>query len=292
MTVLDGYISQFEEATEEEDQNGKYRDVQMAIDRSMEDNNIMPGETHTDPEQWRKSREAELIGILALEALAPISWDVLTTTERAKRISSRIIDTVKRDGTQKSRQVVGAGRRRQDPTDYNKKQGELHSPTIDWKTAQTVIAIAAKKGWTVQTTDIASAYLRAPMPDATSKEGKKFRRILEMPENIADMVIRLNKENGYRFFHKDELKKDDRGALYFHIKGALYGTLEAGRQWFEMIGHFLEKLGMTRTVTQGHLWDSLFVFGGAGVGNRNNPCVLFDHHKYGGLGCWIMKCRS
>lgn len=154
---------------------------------------------------------------------------------------------MKRDGTQKSRQVVGAGRRRQDPTDYNKKQGELHSPTIDWKTAQTVIAIAAKKGWTVQTTDIASAYLRAPMPDATSKEGKKFRRILEMPENIADMVIRLNKENGYRFFHKDELKKDDRGALYFHIKGALYGTLEAGRQWFETIGKFLEELGMTRT---------------------------------------------
>ena len=183
------------------------------------DNNIMPSETHTDPEPWRKPREAELTGILALGALAPISWDVLTNTERVKRISSRIIDTVKRDGTQKSRQFVGAGRRRQDPTDYNKKQGELHSPTIDRKIAQTVIAIAAKKEWTVQTTDIASAYLRAPMPDATSKEGKKFRRILEMPENIADMVIRLNKENGYRFFNKTSSRKTVEGHYTSTSKG-------------------------------------------------------------------------
>ena len=35
--ALDSYISQFEEATEEEDQNGKFRDVQMAIDRPLGD---------------------------------------------------------------------------------------------------------------------------------------------------------------------------------------------------------------------------------------------------------------
>ncbi|CAM9111465.1 unnamed protein product, partial [Ectocarpus fasciculatus] len=104
------------------------------------------------------------------------------------------------------------------------------SPTASIPALFMVFAIAAKEGRHVASADIGGAYLNADI-----EKGPLFMRV---SRNLVKYFLKLD-PNLSEFACED-------GTLLFQIVKAMYGTVEAGRLWYEDMSATLERDGFKR----------------------------------------------
>ena len=196
-------------------------------------------ESNDDPqiteEQRSEACRKEIENILQYNTVTPEYPQNINELEISKRVRMKVITKLKRDGKVKSRAPTGVGRYAQDKRDVQ----DRFSPTASKGSIILGLKTAAIEKREVSTADVKSAYLNAPLPLSTSKEGTKFRRILELEGEMLDHFLEAKPEWGKYICRGYGPKRRHQGSLFLVIQKALYGLLEAGLVWHD---HFVDTL--------------------------------------------------
>ena len=118
-----------------------------------------------------------------------------------------------------------AGGHRQDRTLYS--QDQISSPTVAISSLMAVVALAARERRHVATMDIGGAYLNADM------EGPEV--IIKIPRSLSGFVADAAPTAKQYIDHN--------GNLYVKLRKALYGCLESGRLWYNLLTQRLSEFG-------------------------------------------------
>lgn len=108
---------------------------------------------------------------------------------------------------------------------------DVSSPTIATEAVFMILAQAVQQERYIATVDIGGAYLNASIGD------QDVYMVLE--KDIADMICKIN--NGFSKY------VDVNGCIYVKLKKALYGCIEAARQWYHHLAYSLEEMGFKRS---------------------------------------------
>lgn len=137
-------------------------------------------------------------------------------------IPTNTVAAEKEDNNVKVR-IVAKGDR-QDRSIY--KESEISSPTIRTESLITMIAIAGSKGMRLCAFDVAGAYLKASLPSDT-KIAIMFKR--ESSKVLKEML--------------PDLELDHHGRCYGVLQKGLYGLLQAGKLWYQLLSDTLIEIG-------------------------------------------------
>jgi hypothetical protein len=125
----------------------------------------------------------------------------------------------------KARLVAGGDQ--QDKHHYD-IDNEISSPTISMTALFILACIAVHHGWVISTIDFASAYLHATL---------KSTVYMALAPLIASLIIRLD-PSASEFLQED-------GSMIVGLIKALYGCLESGKLWYDLLSSTLTELGFT-----------------------------------------------
>ena len=171
-------------------------------------------------------------------ALAPVHKRELTPGDAKRVMRSSLFLKAKHDaaGTfQKIKARLVANGAQQDKNLYPDRS----SPTAALESIMCVLTIAAKENRKTAGIDIGAAYLNALMV------GDAVFIVIE--KMIATIAAKLNPEL------KEYLQPD--GTLYMRLDKALYGTLIAGRLWYDTLAKALADLGFVPNPVDPCVWN-------------------------------------
>jgi hypothetical protein len=173
--------------------------------------NVEQARQQNDWPEWDESIQREL---KHHEELG--TWDVVDPPPGANIIRSRLILRYKldKDGqiqTRKAR-LVAQGFSQKEGIDYH----DTFSPTAKLTAIRIVVALAVRNDWEIEQTDVDAAYLNAKL-----------------------------KENIYMRQPKDFEITERKGAV-LHLKKAIYGLKQSGREWYETLSESLKSIGFSR----------------------------------------------
>ena len=183
--------------------------------------------SESEESKWMESDVNELRSLI----LEHNCWCVKTILPGKKPITSKWVRKIKADGRYKSR-LCGRGFNMIQGVDYN----ETFAPVAKMVTFRVFLTIVAVKSLYTGSLDIKTAYLNAPIKeDVWMVPPKNF---------IKQLKVLLSQTED----EKDGIK------LRSHIKGlkegkllklnkAIYGTKQAGREWYLLIDKFLKQIG-------------------------------------------------
>ena len=160
------------------------------------------------------------------KALAPVHQRDMSPDDTKRVMRSSLFLKAKHDSTgtfEKIKARLVANGAQQDKSLYPDRS----SPTAALESIMCVLTIAAKEGRKTGGIDIGAAYLNALMV------GDAVYIIIE--RMIATIAVKLNPE--LRPYLRDD------GTLTMRLDKALYGTLIAGRLWFDTLVKVLVRLG-------------------------------------------------
>ena len=160
----------------------------------------------------------------------PVKFSDIPKVERKNILPGQGL--VREKSTGMKGRFVGGGHR-QDISQYDIYR-EVSSPTASLSSFFAVAAHAAAKGLAVGSFDVKQAYLKAPMP----RDGRKIR--VRLNKIYVDIIKSINEElnDEYTSFQSDN------GSVIVELDYALYGTLEAGRIWYNYFKNILvSKMG-------------------------------------------------
>ena len=204
------------------------------------------------PEAKAEASQKEVANILLYDTVRPEHPENINELEISKRVRMKVFTKVKRDGQIKSRAPTGIGRFAQDKRDVP----DRFSPTASKGSIMLGLKASAIENRLVSTADVKSAYLNAPLPESTSKEGVKFRRILELEGEMLAHFLEQRPEWEKYICKGYGPKKRHAGSMFLVIQKALYGLLESGLIWYD------------------HIVESLLSFGY--LQSASDPCVFHD----------------
>jgi hypothetical protein len=138
------------------------------------------------------------------------TWDLVPPPLGRKIVGSKWVDTIKRDGTYKSR-LVCQGYSQVEGIDYFNTFSPVAKPTM----VRIVFMVAAIYDMELDQIDVRAAYLNADM----------------------DVPIYMRQPKGY-----------EKGNLVCKLNKALYGTKQAGRAWGKLLKGFLVGNGFTPSI--------------------------------------------
>jgi hypothetical protein len=159
-------------------------------------------------------------------------WNVREPPLGANLITNKWVRTIKNNGLYKSR-LCGRGFNMIQGVDYN----ETFAPVAKMVTMRIFLTLVAIYSLFTGSLDIKTAFLNAPMTDDVW---------MEPPSNLLFLLGQLlldpNLTSGQRSRILRHVKHLKRGEKLKLLK-ALYGTKQAGREWYIMIDKFLKDLG-------------------------------------------------
>jgi len=162
--------------------------------------------------QWRDAMDMEIGAILKNE-----TWELVDAPKQAKIIGVKWVYKTKLNENGEvdkcKARLVAKGYAQEKGVDYN----EVFAPVARWDTIRTVIALAARNGWTLFQLDVKSAFLYG-----------------ELNEDVY-----IAQPPGYEI--NGEEKK------VYKLKKALYGLKQAPRAWFSRIEGYFAKEGFERS---------------------------------------------
>ena len=159
----------------------------------------------------------------------PVLWDYLTDEERKSIITSSMFlkEKFAADGKfDKLKARLVAGGHQQDRSVYS--DSETSSPTVSTTSLFLIAAIAAKENRKVVTIDFSGAYLNAQI---------KKKVLMKIDKILSSVVVELDPS------YLDYVRKD--GTLVLQLKKALYGCVESGKLWYDLLSTKLRELGFT-----------------------------------------------
>jgi len=163
------------------------------------------GDGQEDVELRKKARDKEYNTLIEYG-----TWDLVAAPPGRKIVGSKWVDTIKRDGTYKSR-LVCQGFSQVEGVDYF----DTFSPVAKPAMVRMVFMMAAVYDLELDQIDVRAAYLNA---------------------NI-DVPIYMKQPKGY-----------EHGNMVCKLNKALYGTKQAGRAWAKVLKGFLEGCGFKASV--------------------------------------------
>jgi len=171
----------------------------------------------------------EVQQMLTKRVWRPVLWDYLTDEERRSTISSSMFlkEKFAADGNfDKLKARLVAGGHQQDRSVYS--DSETSSPTVSTTSLFLIAAIAAKENRRVVTIDFSGAYLNAHI---------KKKVLMKIDKILSSVVIDLDPS------YSEYVRKD--GTLVLQLKKALYGCVESGKLWYDLLSSKLGQLGFT-----------------------------------------------
>jgi len=191
----------------------------------------------------RKAVTDELQQLIKLKVLKFVKAHEIDPIVLKSRLPSKTFVKIKFDAAglfeKIKARLVGGGHKQKR---YLYSESETSSPTISLVGLYIVALIAADEGRTVITADVAGAYLRAFM---------KRLVLIEINKEESDILVELYPEL--------EEYLDSRGKLTAECLKALYGLIESGRLWFELLSSTL--------IANGY------------VQNQYEPCIFNKWHE-------------
>ena len=179
----------------------------------------------TDYEKAMASIREELLQLVETGTFQPLVWEDLSVKRQRKVLRSFMFLKNKYEGKRliklKAR-LVGDGSK-QCREDFDPTQ--ISSPTVNLMSLLMVMGIAAMERREVRTYDIKGAYLEAKMPEDSEVD--------IIVDAISSKVICSIRPEYSKFLRKDN-------TLCMNLKRALYGTLQAGKLWYDEITSFLK----------------------------------------------------
>ena len=159
-------------------------------------------------------------------------WDVRQPPDDANLITSKWVRTIKNSGLHKSR-LVGRGFNMIQGVDYN----ETFAPVAKMVTTRIFLTLVAIYFLFTGSLDIKTAFLNAPMTEDVWMEPPSnllylLNNLLLDPSLSADQRRKIMR-------HMKHLKRGEK----LKLLKALYGTKQAGREWYIMFDKFLRNLG-------------------------------------------------
>ena len=178
-----------------------------------------------------ESIKKELKQLIEKGVFKPVRRADLSYDERRRAIRSLMFLKEKFTPSgkfQKLKARLVADGSRQDRTIYN----DSSSPTASVPALFTVFGIAAAEGRDVASLDITGAYL-----NAKADKSKAPIHVIITPDMVK-WILEMYPE--YRQYISDD------GNIYAELERAMYGTVEASRQWYDDLTEGLEKDGFAR----------------------------------------------
>ena len=171
----------------------------------------------------------EVQQMLTKHVWQPVLWDYLTDEERKSVITSSMFlkEKFAADGKfDKLKARLVAGGHQQDRSVYS--DSETSSPTVSTTSLFLIAAIAAKENRKVVTIDFSGAYLNAQI---------KKKVLMKIDKILSSVVVELDPS------YCNYIRKD--GTLVLQQKKALYGCVESGKLWYDLLSTKLCELGFT-----------------------------------------------
>jgi hypothetical protein len=191
------------------------------------------------PDEARKSMRKELEQLVRKRVWTLLHFSKLNSAQKRALIRQSIRSSLflkekyfPNGLFEKLKSRLVAGGHMQDRSIYTEE--DTSSPTVATQSAFMVAAIAATEKRHVATVDIGGAYLNADLPKDKPIFMKLDKLLAEMLEDI-DPALK-GKLHQYT---------DDKGDIYVQLDKALYGCIEAGKAWFDLLTAFLKSLGFT-----------------------------------------------
>ena len=111
---------------------------------------------------------------------------------------------------------------------------DVDSPTVSLAVVSMLIQLAAAGNWKKRVVDVAGAYLNADL---------KTPEYMRIPANVVAMIEGRLAKSGETM---ESVKQAD-GSVIVELQKALYGLRQAGREWYELLAHFLTSQGYVRS---------------------------------------------
>jgi len=193
-----------------------------------------------DHEEWKKAVEDEMMSLLKND-----TWDIIKRSEKQNVVGCRFVLTNKyRSDGQIERykaRLVAKGYNQRFGVDYH----QTFAPVARLETIRTMMALAAELKLKIWQFDVVTAYLNCHLEEEV---------IMEMPEMLEEMLRRIvTKTSHTSEVHsraQTMLRMIKEGGNACHLKRALYGLRQAGRQWHTKLSQKLKSLGFKATVNE------------------------------------------
>ena len=178
-------------------------------------------------EKWKLADLSEVKSLV----LEHDVWDVCQPPDDANLITSKWVRTVKTSGIHKSR-LCGRGFNMIHGVDYN----ESFSPVAKMVTLRIFLSLVAIYSLFTGCLDIKTAFLNASLSEDVYMEPPTnllhlLSCLLRDPDTTADQRRKISK-------HIKHLKRGEK----LKLLKALYGTKQAGREWYLLFDSFLKEL--------------------------------------------------
>ena len=209
----------------------------------------------TDYEKAMSSIRDELLQLVETGTFQPLMWDDLSIKRQRKVLRSFMFLKNKYEGKRliklKAR-LVGDGSK-QCREDFDSTQ--ISSPTVNLMSLLMVMGIAAMERREVRTYDIKGAYLEVKMPEDSEVD--------VIIDALSSKVICSIRPEYKKFLRRDN-------TLCMNLRRALYGTLQAGKLWYDEITSFLKRLEFVMNPLDSCVWNK-------GTGdNQVSVCIYVD----------------
>ena len=172
-----------------------------------------------DEDKTIEELRREVQQMLTKQVWKPVLWEYLTDEERRSTISSSMFlkEKFTADGKfDKLRARLVAGGHQQDRSVYS--DSETSSPTVSITSLFLIAATAAKENRKVVTIDFSGAYINAHI---------KKKVLMRIDKTLSSVVTDLDPS------YLNYVRKD--GTLVLQLKRALYGCVESGKLWYDLL---------------------------------------------------------
>jgi hypothetical protein len=184
--------------------------------------------TASEIEKWKLADIAEIKSVVFEYDV----WEVCQPPSGANLLTCKWVRTVKQSGIYKSR-LVGRGFKMIHGVDYN----ETFAPVAKMVTLRIFLSLVAIYSLHTGALDIKTAFLNAPLTDTVW---------MEPPANLSFLLGQLlldtsltSTQRSRVLRHLSRLRRGEK----LRLLKALYGTKQAGREWYLLIDKFLKAQG-------------------------------------------------
>jgi hypothetical protein len=198
----------------------RYKDFWALVSEVMEEP-LTFAEADKD-KAWQAATKKEIDSILRNK-----TWDVVDRPRNRKPISGKWLFKIKRGLTgvpdKLKARVVARGFQQQEGIDYT----DIFAPVVRWSTIRIVLALAAKKKWSINQMDVVTAFLNGFLEEEI---------YMEIPDGFPGAgdptkVCKINR--------------------------ALYGLKQAPKSWYERIDAWFINQGLKRSENDPNMYYSL-----------------------------------
>jgi hypothetical protein len=182
---------------------------------------------------WMESSLAELKSII----LVHNCWEYVHVPHDFPHITLKWVHTIKSDGRRKSR-LVARGFKQQHGINYF----ETSSPTAKLTSIRILLSLIGLMDMHADILDVQTAFLHAKMEEPV---------IVKPPNDLDNLLVHLIPlVNPQQRHHLQYQLKQLREGTWLRLVKSLYGTKQASRNWYNLLGEYIISLGFKRNLAE------------------------------------------